>query len=171
MANTKNAKQPPPDHRGPWTIQREILTLKTMRVETYHEEYEATEFEFYVPSVVWTHCDVIEFRDRLAELPNGATVIKSVDGLWQDQSEETNIFRVIVRRGQVKLESLRNWAQNEVSRLTARLSQSEDSKQECVMFTEKNVKVSMCYLDPPKTKALTDVAKKPSSRVRRVQNG
>lgn len=169
MAKTKTTS-PQTDKLGPWTIQREETSLKTVRVHTYHEDYKATEFEFYFPAAIWTQLDVMQFRNSVANIPQGATVIKSVDGVWQDQSEETHIFRIIVRRGQFSESDLLEWLHNEVSKLTARVSQSKETEQECVMFTRKVITVSMCYLDQSKTSAKRRAGKRSSRRVRRIQD-
>ena len=125
----------------------------TERRVVYSWEDPSTELEFYIPAAIWSNVYVRDFVRKfpLIPFPDGATVIKSTVGFWEGGTEDTHILRVIVRRAQLDRIGLRRFAQNQISRLTADLSGSEESKQKTVIFTDQELVVSSSSLERPAT--------------------
>ena len=112
----------------------------------------ATELEFYFPAAIWSNPHVRDFVRKFSQIPGGATIIKSTVGMWKGDTEDTHILRLLVRRGQLDRSGLRGFAQNRISELTAQLSVSAETRQEAVIFTDKEVMVSESTLNQPVTR-------------------
>lgn len=108
-----------------------------------HDDYTAVQFDFYIPAAVWSHSATRIFLDRLKNLAKGATIFKGMVGVWQDEEEDTNIFRMILRRDKFDPDNIRRCLHSEVGDLFAKLSTSTESSQKAVMFTETVICVTM----------------------------
>ncbi len=130
-------------------------------MHVYTSSYPATELEFYFPAAIWPTLRVRDFVRKFSQIPGGATIIKSTVGMWKGDTEDTHILRLLVRCGQLDRSGLRRFAQNRISELTAQLSVSGETKQEAVIFTDKEVVVSVSTLSQPVTRS-NSASRRPS---------
>ena len=113
------------------------------RVSVNHEDYQAIQYEFYIPEAIWEHESVQTFIERLESVQPGATIFQGLVGVWQGQPEQTRIYRMILRAGQFDPANTRSALHSEVGRLMADLSASDESAQDAFMFTETDIRVTM----------------------------
>lgn len=113
------------------------------RVIVNHEDYQAIQYEFYIPEAIWNNQSVRTFINRLESVEPGATIFQGLVGVWQGQPEQTRIYRMILRAGQFDPANTRSALHSEVGRLMADLSASNQSAQDAFMFTETNIRVTM----------------------------
>jgi hypothetical protein len=108
-----------------------------------HEDYRAIQYDFYIPAAVWDHSRVKVFRQRLESIASGATIFKGTTGVWMGQSEDTHVYRMIIREGQFDPNGTRSVLHGELGRLLADLSTWRESAQQAMMFTETDIRVTM----------------------------
>lgn len=116
---------------------------KGYRVSVHHEDYQATQYEFYIPEAIWNHQSVQTFIERLESIEPGATIFQGLVGVWQGQPEQTRIYRMILRAGQFNPANTRSALHGEVGRLMADLSASKQSAQDAFLFTETDIRATM----------------------------
>lgn len=130
----------PPETSSP--TQHTIKTKKgsAARVSVRHADYCAVEYEFYIPALIYRRRATKRFITRLQSIEPGATVFKGLQGIWRGESENTHIYRMILRGGRFDRKNVRTTLQNEIGALLAALSQLPGKvPQEAVMFTEREV--------------------------------
>jgi len=113
------------------------------RVAANHEDYQAIQYEFYIPEAIWVHQSVQAFIRRLESIEPGATIFQGLVGVWQGQPEQTRIYRMILREGLFDPANTRSALHSEVGRLMADLSASDESAQDAFMFTETDIRVTL----------------------------
>ena len=113
------------------------------RVAVRHEDYDAIQYEFYIPEAIWTHPSVQTFLNRLRSIQPNATIFAGLVGVWQGEPEQTCIYRMIIRAGHFDSANTRATLHGEVGRLIGDLSAADDSAQDTFMFTETNFRASM----------------------------
>ncbi len=116
---------------------------KGHRVSVNHEDYEAIQYEFYIPEAIWNHSSVQTFLQRLESIEPGATIFAGLVGVWQGEHEQSRIYRKILRAEQLDHANTRAALHSEVGRLMADLSASAESTQDAFMFTETHIRVTM----------------------------
>jgi hypothetical protein len=113
------------------------------RVAVEHDDYEAVQYDFYIPRLIWDLPSVRTFIKRLDSVVFGATIFPELTGVWEGEREGTNIYRKIVPRSQFQSSNTRAALHSEIGRLMANLSASREFAQQAVMFTETSISVSM----------------------------
>jgi len=108
-----------------------------------HDDYEATQYEFYIPEAIWKHKAVRTLLSRLEDFASSATAFSRLAGVWDHKPETTRIYRMVLRAGQFDPVETRTVLQNEIGRLMAELSADAGSAQDAFMFTETPIRVTM----------------------------
>lgn len=111
-----------------------------------HDDFDAVEYEFYIPAAVFDHSATKDFIARLKTIQPSATISKGLQGVWQGSTEDTNIFKMVLRKGQFDAAQLRSVLRSEIGRLVASLSAWTESKQGSVLFTEREIHVCLSSL-------------------------
>ena len=113
------------------------------QVSVSHDDYAATQYEFYVPEAIWNHKAVRTFLKRLEDFAPGATAFSRLSGVWDHKPETTRIYRMILRAGQFDPVDTRSVLHDEIGRMMAELSADAASAQDTFMFTETPIHVTM----------------------------
>lgn len=113
------------------------------RVSVDHDDYNAIQYDFYIPRLIWELPSVKLFVKRLDSIASGATLFEGLTGIWKGDREGTNIYRKILRGGRFDPNNTRSALHGAVGRLMADLSASPEFAQEAVMFTETPVNVTL----------------------------
>ena len=112
-------------------------------VSVNHDDYAATQYEFYIPEAIWNHKAVRTLLKRLEAFAPGATAFSRLAGVWDHKPEATRINRMILRAGQFDPVDTRSVLHDEVGRLMADLSADAGCAQDAFMFTETPIHVTM----------------------------
>ncbi|MGE0608819.1 MAG: hypothetical protein AB7O62_17120 [Pirellulales bacterium] len=118
-----------------------LLPGKAANLVIEHDEFDAIEYELYIPAGIWTHGAVQEFVAEPLQIEGGATISKGATGVWRGEQEETHVIRIVIRRDIDQREKFFDRLQQRVGELMARLAEWPVSTQRVVMFTSKQVKV------------------------------
>jgi hypothetical protein len=134
-----------PQAKKPATTEHTVKLPQTSgyRVAVDHEDYEAIQYEFYVPRLIWELPSVRLFIKRIDSIVQGATLFGEPTGIWKGEREGTNIYRKIVKRDQFDPNNTRAALHSTIGRLMADLSASPEFAQEAVMFTETKINLTM----------------------------
>ncbi len=116
---------------------------KGHRVSVNHDDYEAIQYEFYIPEAIWNHSSVQTFLQRLESIESGSTIFAGLVGVWQDEPEHSRIYRKILRAEQLNPVNTRAALHSEVGRLMADLSAFAEAAQDAFMFTETDIRVTI----------------------------
>ncbi|MGC2160402.1 MAG: hypothetical protein WA634_00705 [Silvibacterium sp.] len=108
-----------------------------------HVDYDAIQYEFYIPHAIWNHRSVRSFIRDVNSISQGSTEFPKVKGEWMGTTENTHIFRKIFEASQLGAEQFRKAIRKELGRLMVALSQSKRSKQDTFMFTESLIHVML----------------------------
>lgn len=112
-----------------------------------HDEFTATEYELYIPSGIWTHSAVERFLAEPLHAEGGATISKGATGIWRGGQEETHVIRIVIRHAERDRGSpFFDLLQRRAGHLMARLAEWPEARQHEVMFTAKEVRVSVSRL-------------------------
>jgi hypothetical protein len=103
-----------------------------------HSSCKAYQFDFYIPKKIWKLRPVMKFFDTLSNL-GGATVFDDEIGIWKGEKETTQVFRLVVRDGDLTITSVRATLQTEIVRLMAILRGTKH-RQEAMMYTETRIR-------------------------------
>ncbi len=120
----------------------------TVAVE--HEEFQAMEYDIYVPAGIWSHSAVQAFVNEPVSLEGGATISKGATGLWRGGQEETNIIRIVVRAARVDHDRFFDHLHQRLGELMAHLAEVPEAQQNTMMFTVRPLTVGLCRLVEPK---------------------
>jgi hypothetical protein len=148
MAKKKHSIRAPEAVRSPNASNTTTHTVRPLReggakpVVVSHEDYCAIEYEFYIPAAIWAHSATQTFIHRLQSVEPGATLFTGLHGIWRGQSEYTHVYRLILQACRFDRRNVRMTLQTEVGVLMAALSTWEESRQEEVWFTEREIHVS-----------------------------
>ena len=112
-------------------------------VSVSHDDYAATQYEFYIPEAIWNHKAVRGLLARLEAFAPGATSFSRLAGVWDHKPETTRIYRMILRAGQFDPVDTRSVLHDEIGRMMADLSADPASAQDTFMFTETPIHVTM----------------------------
>ena len=121
----------------------------SVKMQLTHEDYQAFEYEFYIPAIIWQHPAVQAFLHQLRAIQPAATVFEGLLGLWGGEMEATNVFRMIVREGEYDLKTVRMELHREIDELMLELAKDPEAKQEAFMFTERALTITMAKLPSP----------------------
>jgi hypothetical protein len=131
------------------TSQNKSKSYKTKPLDhSTHEVYvtiehefdnEIIQYEFYIPADIWGHSAVRHFIDKLNQLDPSATIFKGITGVWQGEEEDTNIYRLIRRKGEVDSIKTRDVLCDYVGEMMAELSEWKESAQDAFLFTETKI--------------------------------
>lgn len=129
------------------------MTITTHRITTHqgeahrvsidHDDYEATQYEFYIPEAIWKHKAVGVLLNRLEDFASSATAFSRLAGVWDHKPETTRIYRMVLRAGQFDPTETREVLHDEIGRLMAELSADAGCAQDAFMFTETSIRVTM----------------------------
>ena len=75
--------------------------------------------------------------------PGGATVFERETGIWKGEEEKTDVFRLLVRPGDLSLGDAGQTLRKQIGQLMATLSTSAEFWQEALMYTETVVTVAL----------------------------
>ena len=103
------------------------------------EDFEATEFEFYIPEAIAEHPATVAFVKWIETLEPSATIFKGLLGMWEGKPEQSSIYRMVLRNDRMSGPGVIPAIVNEVSKLTAQLAEQAASRQEMVFFTTRQV--------------------------------
>jgi PHD/YefM family antitoxin component YafN of YafNO toxin-antitoxin module len=112
-------------------------------VSVSHDDYAATQYEFYIPEAIWNHQAVRALLRRLETFASGATAFSRLSGVWDHKPETTRIYRMVLRAGQFAPAKTREILHDEIGRMMADLSADAGCAQDAFMFTETPVRVTM----------------------------
>lgn len=112
-------------------------------VSVDHDDYPATQYEFYIPEAIWNHKAVRTLLKRLKDFASAATAFSRLAGVWDHKPETTRIYRMVLRAGQFDPAETRSVLHDEIGRLMAELSADDGCAQEAFMFTETPIRVTM----------------------------
>ncbi len=112
-------------------------------VSVTHDDYAATQYEFYIPEAIWNHKAVRTLLKRLKDFAPAATAFSRLAGVWDHKPETTRIYRMILRAGQFDPADTRAVLHNEIGRMMAELSADPEGAQDAFMFTETPIQVVM----------------------------
>ena len=59
------------------------------------EDFEATEFEFYIPEAIAEHPATVAFVKWVESLEPSATIFKGLLGMWEGKPEQSSIYRMV----------------------------------------------------------------------------
>lgn len=113
------------------------------RVSVDHDDYAATQYEFYIPEAIWNHRAVRTLLKRLEDFAPAATAFSRLAGVWDHKPETTRIYRMVLRAGQFDPADTRSVLHNEIGLLMAELSADAGCAQDAFMFTETPIRVTM----------------------------
>ncbi len=113
------------------------------RIIVNHNEYEAIQYEFYFPETIWNHPSCQTFMQRLGSIEDGATIFAGLIGVWEGDSEQTRIYRMILRADRFDRSNVRTTLHSEIGSLMAGLSASANSAQDAFMFTETVIRATI----------------------------
>ncbi len=113
------------------------------QVSIDHDDYEATQYEFYIPEAIWKHKAVGILLKRLEDFASSATAFSRLAGVWDHKPETTRIYRMVLRAEQFDPAETRAVLHNEIGRLMAELSGDAGCAQDAFMFTETPIRVTM----------------------------
>ncbi len=113
------------------------------RVSVDHDDYEATQYEFYIPEAIWNHKAVRTLLKRLEDFAPAATAFTHLAGVWERKPETTRIYRMVLEAGQFDPDQTRATLRDEIGQLMAELSANAGSAQDAFMFTETPIRVTM----------------------------
>ena len=113
------------------------------RVSVDHDDYAATQYEFYIPEAIWNHRAVRALLKRLEDFAPAATAFSRLAGVWDHKPETTRIYRMVLRAGQFDPADTRSVLHNEIGLLMAELSADAGCAQDAFMFTETPIRVTM----------------------------
>jgi len=116
------------------------------RVRVTHDEYEALQYEFYIPEAIWNHHAVRAMLTRLEALAPGATSFSRLAGIWDHKPETVRIYRMILRSDVSGSQDTRRMLRREAGLLMAELSAEARLAQDAFMFTETPIQVTMSAL-------------------------
>jgi hypothetical protein len=121
-----------------------------------HNEYPATQYEFYIPAAIWSHTAVKDILKYLQKIDKNATIFKGMIGVWRGGAEDTNIYRLILKPKEGKTDpgTLRPMIQKQIEPMMAALAAWGESVQEAFMFTEQQIHVNLSRFDK---KSMTDL--------------
>lgn len=121
---------------------------KTIKVE--HKEYDAVQYEFYFPQSVWSNSATKSFIIKIGNLAPGATIFKGATGIWKEDEEDINIYRLILGGDEFNKGSINSLLYSEIGQLMAYWAEWDESIQEAFLFTETDIKMTISSL--PQTK-------------------
>ncbi len=113
------------------------------RVIVDHDDYEATQYEFYIPEAIWGHKAVRALLDRLEDFAPAATAFSRLAGVWDHKPETTRIYRMVLRAERFDPVETRAVLRDEVGQVLAELSADDGCAQDAFMFTETPIRVTM----------------------------
>ena len=133
-------------HRG----QQDRHVLGPQRaVDIEHRVLHATQYEFYLPAVIWNLPMTKLFIERISNLAPGATIFKGATGVWREEKEkgekgevveeDVSIYRIIVNAEILPADNARNGIHTEIANLSASLSICDFILQKEIIFTEANI--------------------------------
>jgi hypothetical protein len=92
-------------------------------VSINHACYAAVQYDFYIPSTIWSHQAVQTFLNRLLSIEPGATIFTTgLIGLWRGDTEQTQIYRFILRTDRLQKETMAAALRSEIGQLMADLA-------------------------------------------------
>lgn len=115
------------------------------RVTVSHSREVAVQYDFFIPTAIWNERSVQIFLTRLLSLEPGATVFKGLTGVWQGETEDTRIYRLILRASQFQRNNVTDALRQEIGVLMATLSLTPQ-QQQAFMYTETDIQMSMSTL-------------------------
>jgi hypothetical protein len=121
------------------TKHRVVTGSKWVQASVAHRSCKAYQFDFYIPKNIWKVPVVKNFFDALSHL-GGATVFDEETGFWKGEKEKTQVFRLVVREGDLPLANVRDTLREEIGRLMAILSTTRYA-QETMMYTETVIRL------------------------------
>ncbi|MEX0652816.1 MAG: hypothetical protein WD534_02200 [Phycisphaeraceae bacterium] len=139
-------EQPPPTPDDPQVITNHAIQPpqgQASHVAVTHRAYEAVQYDFYIPTLIWELPSVKRFIERLDAIDPGATRFEGLTGVWRGDREGTSVYRKILRRDQFDPDRTRSALQEAVGQLMADLCASPAFAQDTVMFTETPIKVML----------------------------
>jgi hypothetical protein len=123
------------------TKHRVVAGSKWVQASVTHRSCKAYQFDFYIPKNIWKVPVVKNFFDALSRL-GGATVFDEETGIWKGEKEKTQVFRLVVREGDLPLANVRDTLREEIGRLMVILSTTK-YVQETMMYTETVIRLYM----------------------------
>lgn len=111
-------------------------------VTVSHAREAAVQYDFYIPTEIWDAPAMQTFRTRLLAMDPGATEFNGLTGVWQGDTEETRIYRLILRASQFQRNNVTDALKQEVGVLMATLSLTAQ-RQEAFMYTETDIHMNM----------------------------
>lgn len=121
------------------TRHRVVAGSKWLQASVDHRSCTAYQYDFYIPKNIWKIPVVKSFFDALAHL-GGATVFDEETGFWKGGKEKTQVFRLVVREGDMPLKNVRDTLREEIGRLMVTLSATKYA-QEAIMYTETVIRL------------------------------
>jgi hypothetical protein len=121
------------------TKHRVVAGSKWVQASVAHRSCKAYQFDFYIPKNIWKVPVIKHFFDALSHL-GGATVFDEETGIWKGEKEKTQVFRLVVREGDLPVASVRETLREEIGRLMAILSTTKYA-QETMMYTETVIRL------------------------------
>ena len=104
-----------------------------------HSRYNAMQYDFYIPSSIWSHQAVQTFVNRLLSIEPGATIFTNgLIGIWHGDTEQTQIYRFILRTDRLEKKVMTGALQAEIGRLMADLA-STPLRQNTFCYTETEI--------------------------------
>jgi hypothetical protein len=134
---------------------------KPIQIDIVQDDYAATQYEFYIPSAVWSHSAVRDFIAQLHTLENGATIFKTATGVWEGVQEDTNIYRLIYKPREGTAEQTRAILQPWVADMMAHLAEWRESRQVMFLFTEQTIQCCISEIPSKHIKQLNEINRKP----------
>lgn len=114
---------------------------KTIKVK--HNEVDAVQYEFYFPQSVWDNSVTQSFIIKLGRLAPGATIFKGATGVWKQDDEEVNIYRLILGGAEFDRGSIKTTLYGEIGQLMACWKEWNESEQDAFLFTETDIKMTV----------------------------
>lgn len=140
-----NEDSPPTPNDQPVVTEHTIQPPqgRAYRVAVSHKAYDAVQYDFYIPTLIWELPSLKRFIERLDAIDPGATRFEGLTGIWRGDREGTSVYRKILRRDQFDPDNTRSALQAAVGQLMADLCASPEFTQDTVMFTETHIKVTL----------------------------
>lgn len=112
-----------------------------------HTRHDAVQYDFYIPSAIWNDEAVQTFLGRLLVIEPGATIFTNgLIGLWHGDTEQTEIYRFIVRTDKLDKKVIDAALELEIGQLMADLAPTP-LKQKAFCYTETEITVTTASLD------------------------
>jgi hypothetical protein len=121
------------------TKHRVVAGSKWLQASVHHRSCKAFQYDFYIPKNIWNVPVVKTFFDALSHL-GGATVFDEETGIWKGGKEKTQVFRLVVREGDLPMRTVRDTLREEIGRLMVTLSATKYA-QEAIMYTETVIRL------------------------------